>query len=94
VVATATSRSIVATWCIIECIERNGIITGYAVEFQEQGGARTTEVVVVERFNIDGLTPARNYTFRVAGVSINGTGPFTNYIFITTNEEGMACIWN
>jgi hypothetical protein len=72
------------TWRIIQCIHQNGNITGYAVEFN----GSTTEVVG-RSFNASGLTPARNYTFRVAGVNINGTGPFTNYTTITTDEDGM-----
>jgi hypothetical protein len=78
------------TWDTIECIERNGIITGYAVEFQKQGGARIPGEVVGQSFNATGLSPATLYTFRVAGVNINGTGTFTNAMIITTDEESMS----
>ena len=71
------------------CKERNGMITGYAVEFQEQGGARIPGEVVGRTFTASGLTPHTNYTFRVAGNNINGTGPFTDTIAILTNEDGM-----
>ena len=78
------------TWDPIACIERNGEITGYAVEFQEQGGARILrEEVVNQSFTASGLHPYTNYTFRVAGVNINGTGPFSNTIIITTGEESV-----
>ncbi len=89
VVPFTTSRSVSVSWGAIECIERNGVITGYTVEFQEQGGARIPGEVVNQTFTASGLTPHTNYTFRVAGVNSNGTGPFSGTILITTDEDGM-----
>ena len=88
VVSTTTSRSVNVSWDAINCTERNGIITGYTVEFQEQGGARIPGEVVNQTFTASGLTPHTNYTFRVAGVNSNGTGSFTGAITILTNEDG------
>ena len=82
-----TSASVMVTWDAIECIERNGIIIGYAVEFQEQGGDRIPGEVVGQNFTASGLTPATHYTFRVAGINSNGTGPFTNTTIISTGED-------
>ena len=75
---TITSRHAIFSWRQIECIERNGVITNYTVVFQEQGGAVVPgEVNVMYRnFTASGLTPHTNYTFRVAGVNSNGTGPY------------------
>ena len=75
---------------MIACIEHNGVITNYTVVFLEQGGAVIAgEVNVMDRtFTASGLTPHTNYTFRVAGVNSNGTGPFTNVMLILTNEDG------
>ena len=77
------------SWSTIECIERNGVITNYTVVFQEQGGAVIPgEVNVMDRtFTARGLTPYTNYTFRVAGVNSNGTGPFTTTITVQTDED-------
>ena len=83
-----TSRSVSVSWSKIECIERNGPITKYTVEFQEVGGAPIPGVVVNRIFTASGLTPYTNYTFRVAGVNDNGTGPFSNVTNILTEEEG------
>jgi hypothetical protein len=74
------------TWDTTECIERNGIITGYAIEFN---GTTVPEEVVGENFTASGLTPARNYIFRVAGINANGTGPFTNATIVSTDEDSM-----
>ena len=74
------------SWTQITCIERNGPITNYTVEFHEMGGALIPGVVVNRTFTASGLTPYTNYTFRVAGVNGNGTGPF-NMTSILTEEE-------
>ena len=79
------------TWDAIECTQRNGIITGYVVEFQEQGGARIPGEVGGQNFTASGLTPATHYTFRVSGVNRNGTGPFTATTIISTDEDSKLC---
>ena len=70
------------------------MITNYIVVFQEQG-----EVVVPGKVNVmdrtftaSGLTPHTNYTFKVAGVNINGTGPYSDSIIIQTREEGTHAL--
>ena len=72
------------TWDTIDCIERNGVITSYSVEFQEEGGAGIPGEVMGQSFTASGLTPNTSYTFRVAGVNANGTGPFTENIIISS----------
>ena len=74
---STTSRRVSVSWTQISCIERNGPITNYTVEFQEVGGALIPGMVVNRTFTASGLTPYTNYTFRVAGVNDNGTGPFS-----------------
>ena len=81
VTSITTSTSVMVTWDTIECIERNGIIIGYVVEFQEQGGDRIPAEAVGQNFTASGLNPATQYTFQVAGINSNGTGPFTNHHF-------------
>ena len=80
------------TWDTIECIERNGIITGYTVVFQEQGGANVPGNTVDRIFSAAGLTPFTIYKFQVTGVNDVDTGPFTDIITITTSEEGFVFI--
>ena len=86
-IPSTSSRSVHVSWSKIDCIERNGPITNYTVEFQEVRGALISGVVVDRTFTASGLTPYTNYTFRVAGVNNNDTGPFTNVISIQTEEE-------
>ena len=84
-----TSRSINVSWNEIECIERNGMITNYTVEFSSLGGSVIPGVLMVNerRFTASGLTPFTNYTFRVAGINSNGTRPFSNVAIIQTAED-------
>ena len=68
------------------------MITSYTVVLQEQGGAVIPgEVNVMDRtFTASGLTPHTNYTFRVAGVNSNGTGPYSDDITVFTDEDGKG----
>ena len=85
-----TARSVNVSWNEIECIERNGMITNYTVEFSSLGGSIIPGVLMVKRrFTASGLTPFTNYTFRVAGVNSNGIGPFSNITIIETAEDSM-----
>ena len=58
-----------------------------SLEFQEEGGADIPGEVMGQSFTASGLTPNTNYTFRVAGVNANGTGPFTESITINTSTD-------
>ena len=73
------------TWDTIKCIKRNGIILRYAVDSDHNATSR----IIGRTFSAERLTPGRQYKFRVAGVNDADTGPFTNTITITLDEEGL-----
>ena len=59
------------------------------VLFQEQDGGAVDEGVVDvngRTYTVSGLTPATHYTFRVAGVTSGGTGPFSPTTVVTTMD--------
>ncbi len=90
VVSTTISTSVSVSWNAIDCIESNGVIIGYEVDFQQRDGTPITDGEVVGMtFTANGLQPFTNYTFRVAGVNNDDRGPFTDNIIIRTNEDGM-----
>ena len=90
VVTSATSRSVNVSWDSIDCIESNGVITGYEVEFSQMATiVIPLGEVVGETFTADSLQPFSVYTFRVAGVNIAGRGQFTDVIIIRTLEDGV-----
>jgi hypothetical protein len=73
----------------IACIERNGDISSYDVQLLVQSTG-----VMIRDVNVPGLTytatelkPFTSYTFRVAGVNINGTGPFAERTFTTAEAR-------
>ncbi len=69
VMPTTTFRSITVTWDTITCIERNGIITSYTVEFGLSGNPTMRTGITELTFTVNGLTPFTNYTFRVVNWS-------------------------
>ena len=83
------AKGVIVSWNEIECIERNGMITNYTVEFSSLGGSVIPGLLMVDekRFTAGGLTSFTNYTFRVAGVNSNGTGTFSDVAIIQTAED-------
>ena len=85
---SSTSSSITVQWGAVDCIHRNGDITGYSVRYGVQtvsvsgGGATQT--------TISGLTPSTNYSIEVAAMNIVGPGPYSSVIFQLT--EGLEVI--
>ena len=95
VIDTTTPSTATVTWNTIECIDQNGIITDYVVQFQDGGASVTGGVVnVIDRtYTVSGLTPATPYTFRVAGVTSGVTGPFSPARVVTTLEARKLTIF-
>ena len=82
---TVSSRSITVNWTEIPCIQRNGRIIEYEVEFGPSGEGNISG----RSFTANELTPFTDYTFKVRGVNSAGSGPYSDLINITTSEEGM-----
>ena len=76
-----TSSSITVQWGAVDCIHRNGDITGYSVRYGVQGsgstqtlnvsGSATTEATISE------LESAAYYSIEVAAVNSAGTGVYS-----------------
>ena len=65
------STSILIQWNDVNCFDRNGDITGYRIIILPSITMKTSE----SSFIVTHLTPHSNYTFQVAAVNVNGTGP-------------------
>ena len=87
-VSEVTASSITVQWGAVDCIYRNGDITGYIVRYGVQGNRSTqTKNVsggVATQTIISGLTPTTNYSIEVAAVNSVGTGVYSNVIFQLT----------
>ena len=94
------SSSITVQWEAVDCIHRNGDITGYSVRYGVQGSVkrdRTVENVTgssddVTGTTISGLAPNTSYVIEVAAVNGNGTGPYSDPMYWTTSVEGQCML--
>ena len=71
-------------WREVPCVQQNGPITGYVVRYYPTCGAgrgiQWNRSIVARCAIIEGLTPNTEYSFQVAAVNVNGTGPFSEPI--------------
>ena len=75
-VSEVTSSSITVQWRPVDCIHRNGDITGYSVQY----GSETVSVSGDSSggmYVISGLMPSTTYSIQVAAENSAGTGPYS-----------------
>ena len=88
---TVLSTSITVGWDPVECIERNGVIHNYTLQFgpecglQSESTVQSRGIAVAGIYNASGLTPFTRYSFEVAAVNSAGTGPFTATLIVETS---------
>ena len=86
--SNVTSSSISVQWGPVVCIDRNGDITGYSVQYGVQGNGSPQTVNVsggaTTGFNISGLSPASSYSVEVAARNGAGTGMYIAPVFVIT----------
>ena len=77
-VSEVTSTSITVQWGAVDCIHRNGDITGYSVRYGVQGSGSTQTVSVsgggATMTTISGLMASTTFSIDVAAVNSAGTG--------------------
>ena len=86
-----TSSSITVQWGPVDCIDRNGDITGYSVQYGVQGsvspqimnvsGGATSETTITE------LTPSTTYSIEVAAVNTINTGKYSDPLSVITEGK-------
>ena len=82
-----TSSSIAVQWGPVDCIDRNGDITGYSVRYVVVGNGSAQTVNVsggTTECNISGLSPASNYSVEVAARNGAGAGIYSAPVFVIT----------
>ena len=91
--ATSTSTTITVQWGVVDCIHRNGDITGYSVQYEvlESGSTETVSVIDSEGSTtnrlVSGLSSSTNYAIEVAAVNSAGGGVYSDPIIIQTDSE-------
>ena len=95
--SSVTSSSITVQWGRVSCIDRNSEITGYTVRYGQTGSTTTVMESVSgtsdsdRMFTASGLIPRTNYTFEVAAVSSEGSGPFSTGTAVETSGSTLKC---
>ena len=76
---TINSTAVSLSWDEVNCTDRNGVITGYIVQYIFTGGMTVTvNISATTSVVIAGLIKFRLYSFSVAAINDNGIGPYSN----------------
>ena len=87
-VSDVTSSSITLQWKAVDCIHRNGDITGYLVRYGVQGSGNTNvSRGITTKATISGLSATTPYTIEVAAVNSVGIGKFSSPTAVSTSGE-------
>ena len=82
--------NITLTWRNINCIQRNGMMTSFDIQYGQVDGALATMRIGSSDMTsciIIALMPLTVYWFQIAWGNINDTGPYTAFIGpLWTNE--------
>ena len=87
------SFSITVQWGLVNCIQRNGIITDYNVRYKVEGSHHIQNMRVNNsstEVTITGLHSATIYSMEVAAVNNAGTGVYSAAIIVTTKRTYCA----
>ena len=88
---SVSTDTVELTWRREKCLDRNGVITGYVIQYTREYWNITVHdkrVQVITSHAISSLSPNTTYQFQVATENTNGTGPFSDVV-VTTLTEGM-----
>ena len=89
--ATSTSTSITVQWGAVDCIHRNGDITGYSVQYGvvESGSTQTVSVSggSVTEATISSLMSSTTYSIQVAAVNSAGIGAYSERVIVEISES-------
>ena len=87
---SSTSRSVFLQWIPPPPNLQYGTITGYIIDYLEDGVLRTISVAAnVLQYTIQ-ATPHTEYVLGVAAVNLAGRGPLSNTVELHTQEEGKS----
>ena len=76
---TINTTAVSLSWDEVSCTDRNGVITGYIVQYTITGGMTVTvNISATTSVVIAGLINFRLYSFSVAAINDNGIGPYSN----------------
>ncbi|XP_072348752.1 neogenin-like isoform X4 [Scyliorhinus torazame] len=85
------SKSIVVHWQPPPPGTHNGVITGYNIRYKKGGRRGETDNTGGSQLSqiIDGLERNTEYSFRVSAITVNGTGPSSDWVSAETFESDL-----
>ena len=81
--------SITVLWEPVPCVQQNGVITNYSINYSESSVTSGPFVATTLSFTATSLFPGTLYTFEVAAVNSEGTGPYEQQVVSTTIPTGI-----
>lgn len=83
-------QSIMIRWEPLAVEKRNGQITGYKIRFKKQKKLIVeTTPGTAKQFELRNLERNSAYQVKIAAMSVNGTGPFTDWLHVETFEKDL-----
>ena len=78
------------SWMPPPVIDHNGPLTGHVIQYTILWSNNTMNETVSNETThiITGLVPFVNYSVRVAALTVNGIGPFSNHMVQVSGESG------
>lgn len=86
------TQSITVRWQPPPPEEQNGQITGYKIRYRKQKKHVQVETTPanVRHYELHGLDKKSFYQVKIAAMTVNGTGPFTEWSAIETYESDLT----
>ena len=84
---SVSSSSVTLKWNNLLCLDQNGPLLGYVIEYTPDGGMASTTLLTGNN-ELTGLAACTNYTLRIAAQNDAGTGEFSSPLSVITNETG------
>ena len=82
------ATSVVLSWDELDCLERNGDITGYMIRYVGNSQTITNSSSDTSTtYTIQGLDPFTEYLLAVAAMNSNDVGPFSGQPLTVTTPE-------
>ena len=82
---SSTRDTITVQWEEVDCIDRNGLITGYRIRTMTSGEDDMSKTVDDFReATISGLSPSTEYTVSVAAMNNQDIGPYSDGMMVET----------
>ncbi|XP_037573231.1 neogenin isoform X1 [Dermacentor silvarum] len=88
----ASSTSIIIRWEPPPKESQNGIITGYKIRYKLKGSRRGDTITTDGNrrlYALSGLEKGAQYSVKIAALSVNGTGPATDWMTVETYQNDL-----